>query len=294
MVKVRKFLKPYKDAGAFHALFAPHRFVDDQVFLTKGNQLGVVLAVDGVDYECLTEAILESYTRRAAAAWRSFDESFRLYQYVLKQDQAQVEYDGSYVNQVVGKTVRDRSAYLASKAQGLYSVRLFYAVLFEPHVFSRGHWLSNRNALRAIAGNLQRHRDTLIGNAESFRRNIGDLLGISILSKADAFAFFRLLTNLEPELAAAERLKYDNHVDYYLPSLPLACTRDGIRIGDAQVEVLSLKEPPASTFPNVLRELLALEANFILCTEFKRVLNDKAITTIRAAQNHFHWSQWVA
>jgi type IV secretion system protein TrbE len=34
--------------------------------------------------------------------------------------------------------------------------------------------------------------------------------------------------------------------------------------------------------------------NFIICSEFQRVLNDKAITTIRTAQNHFHWSQWVA
>lgn len=43
-----------------------------------------------------------------------------------------------------------------------------------------------------------------------------------------------------------------------------------------------------------MRELLALERNFILCTEFKRVLNYKAVGTIWAAQNHFHWSQWVA
>ena len=43
MVNLRKFLKFYSDAGAFHALFAPHRFVDDSVFLTKSNQLGIVL-----------------------------------------------------------------------------------------------------------------------------------------------------------------------------------------------------------------------------------------------------------
>ncbi|HJY05154.1 MAG TPA: hypothetical protein VJ323_02500, partial [Bryobacteraceae bacterium] len=96
MVNLKKFLKPYKDAGAFHALFAPHRFIDDSVFLTKGNQLGVVLAVEGIDYECLTEATLETYTKRVAAAWRSFDERFRLYQYVIKQGHASMTHRTDY------------------------------------------------------------------------------------------------------------------------------------------------------------------------------------------------------
>ena len=60
-----------------------------------------------------------------------------------------------------------------------------------------------------------------MGQAESFQRIIGDLLGITILPKTEAFAFFRLLANLDPEIAAAERLKYDGHVDYCMASLPL-------------------------------------------------------------------------
>lgn len=51
-----------------HRQNAPHRFVDEHVFLTKHNQLGVVLRVEDIDYECLREETLETYTRRAAAA----------------------------------------------------------------------------------------------------------------------------------------------------------------------------------------------------------------------------------
>ena len=80
MVNLRKFLKPYKDAGALHALLPIKRFIDDQLFLTKRSQVGVVLQLTGIDDECLTEATLESYTRRIAAAWRCFDERFRIYQ----------------------------------------------------------------------------------------------------------------------------------------------------------------------------------------------------------------------
>jgi type IV secretion system protein TrbE len=298
MVNLRKFLKAYRDAGAFHALFAPHRFIDDSVFLTKSNQLGIVLGVKGIDHECLTDAILESYAKRVAAAWRSFDEQFRLYQYVIKQDHAPIEQRTDYANAAVRQTTQDRRAYLQSKPEGLYTLRLVYVLLFEPSTLTANsllkRTLSNRKVLRVMADELERNRATLLAHAESFQRNIGDLLGITILPKAEAFAFFRLLANLDPEIAASEGLKYDGHVDYQMASLPLACTREGIRVGGAQVEVLSLKEPPASTFPHVLRDLLALESNFILCTEFKRVLNEKAITTIRAAQSHFHWSQWVA
>lgn len=298
MVKLKKFLKAYQDAGAFNSLLAPHRFIDEFVFLTKSNQLGIVLAADGIDYECLTEATLESNTRRVAAAWRSFDERFRLYQYIVKQDRAPIDQRIDYHSAAVRKTVRDRRDHLQSKASGLYTIRLAYVLLYEQPTLTRKNALkrtvSTKKVLRIVTDELERNRAILLGRAQSFQRTLGDLLGLSLLHKREAFAFLRLLANLDPSAAAAEQLKYDGHLDYYMASSTLACTAEGIRIGQAQLEVLSLKEPPRNTFPNVLRDLLAIETNFILCSEFKRVLNDTAFTTIRAAQNHFHWSQWVA
>jgi hypothetical protein len=44
-------------------------------------------------------------------------------------------------------------------------------------------------------------------------------------------------------IAKVEYLKFDGHVDYYMPSLLLACTRDGLRLGEARVEVLSPTSP---------------------------------------------------
>src|SRR3954465_11600601 len=91
MVNLRKFLKPYKDAGALHALFPISRFIDHQVFLTKRNQVGVVLELAGIDDECLAERTGGDYTRQIAADWRCFDERFRMYQYVIKQDHAPIQ-----------------------------------------------------------------------------------------------------------------------------------------------------------------------------------------------------------
>ena len=62
--------------------------------------------------------------------------------------------------------------------------------------------------------------------------NIGDLFGLLTLTKCDAFAFLRLLTNLDPDLADTARLKYDDHIDYFLPNLQLSCTDSGVQLGD--------------------------------------------------------------
>lgn len=142
MVKLKKFVKAYKDAGAFNSLLAPHRFIDDSVFLTKSNQLGVVLAAAGIDYECLTEATLESHTKRTAAAWRSFDERFRLYQYVVKQDRAPIDQRIDYHSTAVRKTIQGRRDHLRSKAAGLYTLRLVYVFLYEQPT------LTKQNALK--------------------------------------------------------------------------------------------------------------------------------------------------
>ena len=46
---------------------------------------------------------IESHTMRVAAAWRSFDERFRIYQYVLKQDRARIEH-ADHTNPTVRRT----------------------------------------------------------------------------------------------------------------------------------------------------------------------------------------------
>lgn len=294
MLSLRKLVKPYRDAGAQHALYAPHRFIDEQVFLTKGNALGLVLSVGGIDPECLTDETVETYTKRTANAWRAFNERFRIYQYVVKQDRAPIEGHAPHANPVVLATVNARREHLESKAAGLYTLRLVYVLMLEPTLAKSQYSLSTKKLLHGMSADLERNRATLLAHACAFQRNMNDLLDLAIVDKRAAFSFFRLLANLDPETAAAEQLKHDAHVDYFMTSLPLTCADEGIRIGLADVEVLSLREPPSATFPNVLRDLLSLQANFILCTEFRRVVNDKAITTIRAAQNHFHWSQWVS
>ena len=223
MVNLKKFIQPYGEAGAFHSLFAPHRFIDDHVFLTKANQLGVVLRVEGIDYECLTEATLESYTKRAAVAWRPFDDRFRIYQYVVKQDRAGIGRADEFLDPAVRQTVQNRWEYLSSKAQGLFTIQIFYVLLFEPGAPGGLRAISNKNVLRILAHQLERNRNTLLGMSNRSSERSVICSGCCCWTRSESFAFLRLLTNLDPEIAATGQLKYDRHIDYFFPSLPLAC-----------------------------------------------------------------------
>ncbi len=53
MLKLSKIVKSYKETGSLNENVSVFGFLDDQVFLTKGGDVGVVMRVEGVDYECL-------------------------------------------------------------------------------------------------------------------------------------------------------------------------------------------------------------------------------------------------
>ena len=50
MTRLSQIVQDYRDTGAMSTLINLYGFVDDSVFLTKGGDLGVVLALGGVDY----------------------------------------------------------------------------------------------------------------------------------------------------------------------------------------------------------------------------------------------------
>lgn len=112
-----------------------------------------MIAVEGFDPECLTAETLESYTRRIAAAWRSFDKRFRLYQYFVKQSHTSISADSKYRNAAVECTVSRRVEYLQTKSNGPYSVQIYYVVLFEPRPL-QVTTLSRKKTLRHLQRSL--------------------------------------------------------------------------------------------------------------------------------------------
>src|SRR5260370_9220688 len=85
MFKLDRITKDYREAAALCAQINLFGFVDDEIFLTKSGDLGIVLSIEGVDYECLDANTLENLTRRLTSAFRIFDEKCPVYQYLFKR-----------------------------------------------------------------------------------------------------------------------------------------------------------------------------------------------------------------
>jgi type IV secretion system protein VirB4 len=53
VIKLNRIGEDYREAGALHRLVNLLGFMDSNTFLTKSGDVGVVISVRGVDYECV-------------------------------------------------------------------------------------------------------------------------------------------------------------------------------------------------------------------------------------------------
>ena len=123
--------KEHQAAGAFNALINVCSFVDKHTFLTKSGDLGVVFKAQGIDYECLDHSEMDAFTRRFEAALRTLTEEFRLYQYLLKRNSPAIPYREYRDLLVVYRAIQDRIGFLHDKADSLYSLELYFVLIYE-------------------------------------------------------------------------------------------------------------------------------------------------------------------
>ncbi|MGB7170343.1 MAG: hypothetical protein WBD32_15150 [Acidobacteriaceae bacterium] len=105
-------------------------FWDEHCFLTKSGDLGAALRIGGIDYESLDHAGRDYAVKRLEAALRSLDDRCRLYQILFKRNRPAVPH-AEYDNALVRAAVEQRSAFLASKADRLYSIEIFWIVMVD-------------------------------------------------------------------------------------------------------------------------------------------------------------------
>jgi hypothetical protein len=86
MLNLKRVFKNYEEAGSLNAMVNLFGFIGPEVFLTKSGDAGIVLEFDGVDYECLDVSTVDALTKRLESALRLFDESYRVYQLLFKQN----------------------------------------------------------------------------------------------------------------------------------------------------------------------------------------------------------------
>ena len=307
MFKVKQIGKDYREAAALCTQINLFGFVDEEVFLTKSGDLGMVLSVAGVDYECLDTKTIENLTKRLAAAFRTFDEKCRVYQYLFKRNQEQIPFK-SYADPVVNAAIENRAAYLKAKADSLYSLQIYYVVLYEgfrnkaslltslaklpsqprqaaSEVFAL---LSTQKQLVLMDVELDRARAALRTKAQSFLLQIDDFVSAHLLAKQEAFRVLKRILNFSPLKIEHARLKHNTFLDYYLAESGIECHRGFLRVDDYYVKVLTLKEPSAQSFPLIFQGLLEVEANYFLCNEWKKQDPAKSRSFIHSRRRHFH------
>jgi type IV secretion/conjugal transfer VirB4 family ATPase len=299
--------KAWREAGSFNEQVNLFGFIGDQVFLTKSGDTGVVLEVRGVDYECLESAAIDNLTKRLESAFRIFDERCRVYQYLFKANGEQIPYQ-TYGSPVVDAAIENRIAFLRGKAESLYSLKIYFVILFEGFRYQqalvaslaklgsepREAWrelkayLSRRNQVVLIDSEIERACAAVLGRARNFMLQVSDFCAVEILDKHQAFRVLKRILNFDPRKLENARLRHDGFLDWQLCESHLECHRGHLRLDDHFVKVLTLKEPSAQTFPLIFKKLLEVEANFYVVTEWKKQPPDKSRSLIHSRRRHFH------
>lgn len=255
MLRLSKIAKSYTETGALSENISVFGFLDDQVFLTKGGDVGVVMRVEGVDYECLDHKQTDDLTKRLESALRLLGSQFRVYQLLFKTGNETIPFE-TYEDRIVKQAVEDRIAYFRNRASELYSLQIFYVILYEgaKHRAKLSASLMKlatepKQGLEEVKGFLNSKKETvLIGSAiekqhrlllhqvRSFILQLSDFVRIEVVSKQQAFAVLKRLLNFSPLKIEHARLKYDTHVDFFLADSALECYPGHLLVDDCYVK----------------------------------------------------------
>jgi len=92
MLRLDKIIKPWKESAALNDHINLFGFWNATAFLTKSGDLGMVLQVQGVDYESLDSAGQEYAVKRLESALKAFGQGFHVYQYLFKANHPEIPF----------------------------------------------------------------------------------------------------------------------------------------------------------------------------------------------------------
>jgi type IV secretory pathway VirB4 component len=314
MVKVDDITKDWREAGSFPAQVNLYGFWDEHSFLTKSGDLGAALHIGGIDYESLDHAGRDYAVKRLEAAFRSLDDKCRLYQILFKRNRPTIPH-GKYENPLVRAAIEQRSAFLQSKADRLYSIEIYWVLMIDGSYQKTGllHALAalpkqprsaiqnlGRDVRGLFSGNkertliyeqIERDRLRLRQKVNSLSGQLSDLTTVALLGAERIFRLVRRLVNFRPSKIDAAPLTSARHLDWQVCDSELEAHRGYLRMDDDYLRVLTLKELPSETRPLILNGLLDIPANFHVVTEWHLVDNARARKEIASRRRHHHNSK---
>src|SRR5436309_6643078 len=309
MLRMTHVIKPWKESGALNAHINLYGFWNQGIFLTKSGDLGLVLKVRGVDYESLDQKAQEYAVKRLEAAMKVFGPGFHVYQYLFKTSHPTIPFQ-TYGDPIVNTAVEQRKEFFAQKLDCLFDVEIFYAVVIEGAHSKSGiaaalaQLLSEPGAaLRELKAQFSNDKmKVFVRNqieadllkleqcTQSFSRQLADFVQIEVLQQDQCFCFLRRLLNYDSwRIEGCPQA--GQFLDYQVANSNIEAQRDHLQVGNHFVRVLTMKEAVGETKPLVLKQLLEIEANFCVITEW--VPMDVAIARkeITKRKRHFNISK---
>ena len=309
MFRLDRVLKPWKEADALNDHINLYGFWNERTFLTKSGDLGMVLRVEGVDYESLDRDEQEHAVKRLEAALKSFGHGFHIYQYLIKTSRPEIPF-AHYEDPVVEAAIDQRRTFFAAKKDSLYQVEIFYVVLLEGSRSKRGigaalamllsdpagAWnelggqFSQSKMKTLLRSQIEASLGRLEQSVEAFSRQLADFVQIAVLGNEGQFTFFRRLLNYDaPRIEG--RPQTTQFLDYQVVNSDIEAERDHLRVGQHLVRVLTMKESIIESKPLVLDSLLKIPASFTVCTEWIPLPQDKARKEVAKRRRHFNISK---
>lgn len=273
-----------------NGLYAPFKWLDEHVHVSKAGETVLFAKLDGIDFECRTDESLEEQHGRLLTAFQAL-EGIRHKHYLVKLDGVELE-EVSSPDPVTDKTLRARRDFLQARdtKKPLCTMSLYLCLVHEP---KRRFQRNQAGLLKVSRKELNASVKHLYESLQTVSEAVGDLLGITVMHRREVHTFLRFLACLDPELAASEPLDYDDNIDHWLTSNMLDINPSGIKTGGRKVEVLTLRKRPKMTSANSLREILSVPGNFVVSAEFKQEAPDKTRQDAQTARDHWNLFKWA-
>lgn len=298
----------YRHAGALSALLNVQAAIDSHTFITRSGDLLCILRADGIDPECLDPDELNTTARHFESALRQLGSGFHVYQYLIKRPFGSLPHLRYPDHPVLDTAIAARIEHLTRDPGRLQRFGLYLVVVHSGPRTNRSVWqslsrlvtdpravwkqaFSSTGASAELAKEIERGQEILASKISGFIARLRDTLNFELLDIQAGFTFLRSLLNFAPHQYEEIRLKQRDDVDFQLCGSTLECFPDHLQLDGYALRVLTLKDPPAQTFPHLLRGLHAVPSSFVLVSEWSAESAASMRALIRSKRRHFHNSK---
>ena len=306
MFRIDKAIKPWKEAAALNDHINLYGFWNETTFITKSGDIGVILRIPGVDYECLDQEEQERAVSRLEAALKSFGVGFHVYQYLFKTNHPTIPF-GQFDDPLIRTAVEQRREFFSRKSSRLFQIEIFYAIVLEGTRSKQGFLPALKLLPSDPAGALRELKAQFTSNAmkvllkteiaadakkleqsvRMFAQQMREFTPVETLSTDEQFTFFRRLLNFD-KWRVEGKPNPDQYLDFQVVNSNIEAERDHLRVGDHFVRLFSMKDFITATKPMVLDQLLKIPHSFYAVSEWTPVENDKGKKAVESRRNHFN------